>query len=1035
MKWLAVFIVLLCFLAGIVGAAQLTASGTYSDKNTTISLASNAVTFSDRVNGFSVSSSAKIDGSEVDSTKDIDITVSDEQTPKTMAMGKSMVAGGKSQVITQPDPAQDIHFSYIYTTDKSKETIILDAPHDITFDLNIPPGEQIVSYGGGYRIVGTDLVSQAKLNDPINGGIPAGIQIQAPTAVDSNGNDVSVWWTLDGTTLNLNIGTLADGGEPVYPLTIDPTYYLSAYSSYLVLLLHMNQTPSLPTTFFDSSPYNATVTNVGVVYNTTRQFGNASAVFGGNTSSYLQVPPSANFGTFNSNWTIVVWTNYNGIPDVLQVFRSAGNCWFVGRFGNQFDFFTELNEAVKYEAHNTSPFAIPAGYNQWVFGQNSSVPFLYVNGVNVPITVGTGIQWGSAALNGYPLRVAQNDRYGIYYNGNIDELAFYNGAAIPIGNLYPQLYEIGYDIEWGLPSVTASFSGSPTNGSTPLTVNFNDTSYGNSSNIATIPIVDTWDWGWGDGTANGTTQNPTHTYTTDGYYSVYLKVTNTTYWVSSVNTSINYITSGSYPHPPTAVDFVSNITYGNVPLPIKLTDLSNNATIWNWSSGDGNYSIIKNPTFTYNIAGTYTVNLTASNNFGNASTVSKTGYIKVNATGYPYASFTESVNTGSPGLLVAFTDTSFQGKVAGETYLWNFNDPLSTSPTSTVNGSVTHVYAYAGVYYPLLTITNSAGTNSYAGAAITVSVSQNQQNSWYAPSQVRFTFQNMSGSALSGILISATPQNMTAPPAWINTFFGVNVGVNLINTTVSGHTASDGAITMPMMQSILYTISINGTAFDGEVVPLIRFDMYPSQADYLFNVPTTISPGAIQTTPASNRITYSVVNTTYNATAQYYNVTYSDPTGGTANITYYVKDMNGTVLYTQTVTGAGANSVTFSQLVSNPNGGTITAGFYASQSALGTISDEDVVTFGNFVSLMGMAVPTWVEAWFALGLIVLVACAFSYFSVPVGGVILIGLTGYFVWGIKWLQPIYGYSAMGTGLMILGMWAAIKYIRAREDRLS
>jgi hypothetical protein len=145
--------------------------------------------------------------------------------------------------------------------------------------------------------------------------------------------------------------------------------------------------------------------------------------------------------------------------------------------------------------------------------------------------------------------------------------------------------------------------------------------------------------------------------------------------------------------------------------------------------------------------------------------------------------------------------------------------------------------------------------------------------------------------------------------------------------------------------------------------------------------------------------------------------------------------MNGTALYTQTVTGAGANSVSFSKIISNPNGGTITTGFYASQSTLGTISDYDAVTFGNFVSLMGIAVPTWVEEWLALGLIILVSCSFSYFSVPVGGVILVGLTGYFVWGTKWLQPIYGYSAMGTGLMILGMWAAIKYIRAREDRLS
>lgn len=35
-----------------------------------------------------------------------------------------------------------------------------------------------------------------------------------------------------------------------------------------------------------------------------------------------------------------------------------------------------------------------------------------------------------------------------------------------------------------------------------------------------------WDWGWDDGTANSTTQNPTHTYTSIGTYQVFLNVSN-----------------------------------------------------------------------------------------------------------------------------------------------------------------------------------------------------------------------------------------------------------------------------------------------------------------------------------------------------------------------------------------------------------------------------------------------------------------------------------------------------------------------------
>jgi PKD repeat protein len=63
----------------------------------------------------------------------------------------------------------------------------------------------------------------------------------------------------------------------------------------------------------------------------------------------------------------------------------------------------------------------------------------------------------------------------------------------------------------------ARFESNVTNGTIPLTVQFNDTSLRNPTS---------WQWSFGDGTANSTTQNPVHTYSAIGKYNVTLRATN-----------------------------------------------------------------------------------------------------------------------------------------------------------------------------------------------------------------------------------------------------------------------------------------------------------------------------------------------------------------------------------------------------------------------------------------------------------------------------------------------------------------------------
>jgi PKD repeat protein len=63
----------------------------------------------------------------------------------------------------------------------------------------------------------------------------------------------------------------------------------------------------------------------------------------------------------------------------------------------------------------------------------------------------------------------------------------------------------------------AGFTADVTHGQVPLTVRFNDT----SSNTP-----DAWQWSFGDGSANETTQNVTHTYTYPGCYNITLTASN-----------------------------------------------------------------------------------------------------------------------------------------------------------------------------------------------------------------------------------------------------------------------------------------------------------------------------------------------------------------------------------------------------------------------------------------------------------------------------------------------------------------------------
>jgi PKD repeat protein len=151
--------------------------------------------------------------------------------------------------------------------------------------------------------------------------------------------------------------------------------------------------------------------------------------------------------------------------------------------------------------------------------------------------------------------------------------------------------------------------------------------------------------------------------------------------------------------------FSASPTSGNAPLKVQFTDKSSNVpTSWKWSFGDGKTSTVKNPAYTYNKAGKYTVSLTVKNAAGTSTKTIK-NYITVNAAPVkPVASFSASPTSGNAPLKVTFTDKSTNSPTS---WKWTFGD----GKTSTLK-SPAYTYSKAGKYTVSLTVKNAAGTST-----------------------------------------------------------------------------------------------------------------------------------------------------------------------------------------------------------------------------------------------------------------------------------------------------------------------------------
>ncbi len=233
---------------------------------------------------------------------------------------------------------------------------------------------------------------------------------------------------------------------------------------------------------------------------------------------------------------------------------------------------------------------------------------------------------------------------------------------------------------------SADFHTTTRSGSAPLRVSFFDHSEG------TLPLRYHWDFG--DGTTSAE-QNPTHTFASNGGYTVQLTVTNS--YGQDIKTIPDYIAVGD----PPKTDFSFAPSSGILPLTVEFTDRTGgDPQSWEWVFGDGSTSAEKNPSHTYTKPGIYTVTLSAVNEYGTGS-ITRSGVI--NAGVVPDAEFIVEPREGDPPLTVRFRDFSSGSPLA---WLWDFGD----GSTSTEKDPV-HTYQKPGSYSTTLQVANAFGSD------------------------------------------------------------------------------------------------------------------------------------------------------------------------------------------------------------------------------------------------------------------------------------------------------------------------------------
>ncbi len=366
-------------------------------------------------------------------------------------------------------------------------------------------------------------------------------------------------------------------------------------------------------------------------------------------------------------------SNINDDPPALTQNQTCwtDECENFWMFGGR-DMATNYNDLWHYD--------VPSNTWTWVNGGPGSIPSHGT--VNIP----AASNMPEPRTNSMAFRES---------NGN---LWLFGGNYPPLGNNDMWRFVIDKNcVPWcSLVLPNANFTGTNLSGCAPLTVTFTNTSTNSTS----------WSWDFGDGNTS-TTQNPVHTYTAAGTYTVSLIAYNPPN--SDTLVMVNYVTVGQSPILNAASSASVSCNGGNNgSASVSIASGTPNYT-YQWSNGQST-SAATNLT-----AGNYSVVVIDASGCSSTQTVTIAQPLAITAT---VSSTVASCNSNDGIATVSVT-----GGILPYSYLWNNGQTSQTATAlSAGNYSVTITDANGCTLVSVVNIVSANGPTAVASGTTTIQV-------------------------------------------------------------------------------------------------------------------------------------------------------------------------------------------------------------------------------------------------------------------------------------------------------------------------
>jgi len=323
------------------------------------------------------------------------------------------------------------------------------------------------------------------------------------------------------------------------------------------------------------------------------------------------------------------------------------------------------------------------------------------------------------------------------------------------------------------PAPVAIFSFTGYNRPAPCEVTFSNTS----------TEASTYLWEFGEGGAS-TDQNPKHTYTNSGTFTVKLTAVGTG-GSNSITKSVTILSAVLAP----VAAFSFSGDNQSPPCEVTFTNSSQNANSYSWNFVDGATSTELNPKHTYTASGSFAVSLTATGS-GGTNSVTKNVTIQ-NTVANPVANFTLTGDNNFAPCKVTFTNSSTNAT----SYSWDFGDGQSST-----DPNPNHIFANGGTFNVTLTAKNSANTQSVINKSVVIKnrPTRVRLNSFVITSfpftkpdgsswDVFYPAPDMTFSIYVNTLVFESPENkedmaQSVLPFTVSTTFGLPLTFNSVST-------------------------------------------------------------------------------------------------------------------------------------------------------------------------------------------------------------------------------------------------------------